>query len=82
MKSAAQERTRTLQVWRRHLSFHENETVLCSCELQPGRFRKGRRIWGCEKSRCYLCHGEKLLQQPTLQQRRANRALQEWSQEW
>jgi hypothetical protein len=29
-----------------------------------------------------LCHGEKLLQQPTRQQRRANRALQEWPQEW
>ena len=81
MKRAAQERKRTLQVWRRHLSFHEHGTVLCSCELQPGRFRKGRRVGGCGKSRCYLCHGEKLLKQPTPQQRRANRALQEWPHE-
>jgi len=82
VKRAAQERKRTLQVWRRHLSFHEHGTMLCSCELQPGRFRKGRRVGGCGKSRCYLCHGEKLLKQPTPQQWRANRALQEWPHEW
>jgi hypothetical protein len=82
VKRAAQERKRTLQVWRRYLSLHEPGTGLCACELQPGRFRKGRRVGGCGKSRCYLCHGEKLLKQPTLQQRRANTALQEWPQEW
>lgn len=82
MKRAAQKRKRILQIWRRHFSFHEPRIVLCACELQPGRFRKGRRVWGCGKSRCYLCHGEKLLKQPTLQQRRANTALQEWLQEW
>ena len=82
MKRVAQERKQALQVWRRHLSFHERGTVWCSCELQPGRFRKGRRVWGCGKSRCYLCHGEKFLKQPTLQQRRSNRVLQEWPHEW
>jgi hypothetical protein len=71
-----------MRVWRRHLALHEAGTIRCVCEGQPGRFRKGQRIGGCGKSRCYLCHGEKLLRQPTLQQRRANRALQEWVQEW
>ena len=73
-----QERGRTLGVWRRHLSFHNRSAVLCSCEFQPGRFRKGQRVWGCGKARCYLCHGDKLLKQPTLQQRRANITRREW----
>jgi hypothetical protein len=82
VRRAAQERQRTLQMWHHHLSLHEQGTVPCACELQPGRFRKGRRVGGCGKSRCYLCHGEKLLKQPTLQQRWANQALQERPHEW
>ena len=35
MKRVAQERKQALQVWRRHLSFHERRTVWCFCELQP-----------------------------------------------
>jgi len=78
VKRAAQERARTLRVWRRHLTFHDRSRVLCVCELQPGRFRKGQRARGCGKARCYLCHGDKLLQRPTLHQRRANVTLREW----
>lgn len=82
MKRAAQERSRTLHVWRRHLSSHDGDAAKrCVCNLQPGRFRKGRRIGGCGRPRCHLCHGDKLAKRPTTQQRRADRALTEWLQE-
>ena len=42
---------------------------MCDCEFQSGRFRKGQRIGGCGKSRCWLCHSEKLSDVPTKQQR-------------
>lgn len=78
MKRAADERERTVNLWRRHLALHESSAELCRCEAQPGRFRKGQRIAGCGNSRCYLCHREKLLKQPTPQQRRSNCVLREW----
>ncbi|MDQ2697024.1 MAG: hypothetical protein M3Z21_16930 [Pseudomonadota bacterium] len=82
MQRAAVERRHTLHVWRQHLSFvHGHEAALCACERQPGRFRKGQRIAGCGKSRCYLCHRDKLLGRPTFQQRRANISLDEWMQQ-
>jgi len=58
MKRAAQERKRTLQVWRRHLSFHEHSPVLCSVNCSQAA-PQGSAGMGCGKSRCYLCHGEK-----------------------
>jgi hypothetical protein len=82
MKRAAQEREQTLRVWRCHLSWHGKDAVLCSCELQPGRFRKGQRVWGCGKSRCYLCHGEKLLKRPTHRQRLSDISFHEWRYEY
>lgn len=78
MKRAHVERTRTIRVWRRHLSFHAGEALNCRCELQVGRFRKTQRMLGCGKARCFLCHGEKLLKRPTLQQRRADAAVRDW----
>jgi hypothetical protein len=69
MRRAAEEKTRTLNVWRRHLRMH-GATLACVCEFQAGRFRKGQRIGGCGNSRCWLCHSAKLLGEPTLQQRR------------
>jgi len=35
-----------------------------------GRFRKGQRIGGCGNSRCWLCHSEKLGDEPTLKELR------------
>ena len=37
--------------------------VKCVCDRQIGRFRK-RKALGCGKARCYLCHGDKLLDRP------------------
>ena len=33
--------------------------VECACDRQLGRFRK-RKALGCGKTRCYLCHSDKL----------------------
>jgi hypothetical protein len=70
MRRASEERLRTLTIWRRHLRTHGG-TAACVCEFQAGRFRKGQRIGGCGKSRCWLCHSGKLSGEPTLQQRRS-----------
>jgi hypothetical protein len=76
MKRAAEERTRTLTVWRRHFCTHKGR-VVCACELQPGRFRKSLRIGGCGASRCWLCHWDKLFGIPTRQLRRNAKAYEE-----
>jgi hypothetical protein len=78
MKRASLERERTIRVWRRHLAFHAGEARNCRCEVQIGRFRKAQRVWGCGQARCFLCHGEKLLRRPTLQQRRSDLSLWDW----
>ena len=64
MRRAAIEKHRTLRIWRAHLATHK-QPVVCSCDLQPGRFRKSQRIGGCGRTRCWLCHGEKLAGHPT-----------------
>ena len=69
MKRAAEELTRTKNVWRQHLRAHHG-AVACVCEYQVGRFRKGQRVGGCGNSRCWLCHSEKLGGVPTIQQLR------------
>jgi len=76
MRRAAIERARTLAIWRKHLAMHTNALV-CACELQPGRFRKGQRIGGCGRPRCWLCHFQKLTEQPTANELRARAALAE-----
>lgn len=68
MKRAATERFRTLRTWRDHLDTHRG-AILCECELQPGRFRKAQRIGGCGRSRCWLCHSDKLAGRATIQER-------------
>ena len=65
-------------MWRRHLSAHDREVILCSCEFQSGRFRKGQRIGGCGNSKCYLCHSEKLLGIPTQSTLRAEISWREY----
>lgn len=70
MRRAAIERFGTLQTWRDHLAVH-GATIFCDCELQPGRFRKSQRVGGCGRSRCWLCHYEKLAGRPTVQDLRS-----------
>lgn len=65
MRRAAIERPRTLRVWRAHNRVvHNGEDTGCPCDQQPGRFRK-LSLGDCGKPRCYLCHGPKLLGEPT-----------------
>jgi hypothetical protein len=78
MKRANVERPRTIRVWRQHLAEHGPGPLACSCEMQPGRFRKGQRVGGCSQAQCYLCHGDELLKRPTRQQRRSDLAYREW----
>ncbi len=42
--------------------------VNCACDLQAGRFRK-RKARGCGRTRCLLCHYEKVLKIPSRQER-------------
>ena len=64
MRRAAIEKHRTLRVWRAHLATHE-QPVVCTCDLEPGRFRKSQRVGGCGRARCWLCHSDKLVGRPT-----------------
>jgi hypothetical protein len=49
--------------------------VNCICEFQIGRFRK-RKALGCGRSRCLLCHFEKIFSVPSVKDRiRENRYL-------
>jgi hypothetical protein len=62
MKRYHQELERTRRVHRRHLRGLHNWPVSvlhCVCEFQIGRFRK-RKAFGCGRSRCLLCHFEKI----------------------
>jgi hypothetical protein len=61
MKRYHRELERTKRVHRLHLrGAHSNvASINCICEFQIGRFRK-RKAFGCDKSRCLLCHYEKI----------------------
>ena len=61
MKRCHQELERTKRVHRLHLRGAHNGVAStdCICEFQTGRFRK-RKAFGCLKSRCLLCHFEKV----------------------
>ena len=76
MQRASLERSRTLSTWRAHVRTHEH-LPLCRCDEQPGRFRKGQRVGGCGKPRCWLCHYSKLRGLLTLSERRAIARLKE-----
>ena len=76
MQRASLERFRTVGTWRAHLRTHSG-LALCQCELQPGRFRKGQRLGGCGKARCFLCHYSKLLGLATLSERRGLASFKE-----
>ena len=70
MQRAALERARTRNVWKAHVRAHTGPLV-CACDLQPGRFRKGQRVGGCGRTRCWLCHGDKLAKIVPVRVRRA-----------
>ncbi len=62
MKRYHQEFERTKGTHRLHLSGLHNwpkVSVDCRCEFQVGRFRK-QKAFGCRRSRCLLCHFEKI----------------------
>lgn len=61
MKRYHQELERTKRVHRLHLrgAHKDAASINCICEFQVGRFRK-RKAFGCDKSRCLLCHYEKI----------------------
>jgi hypothetical protein len=42
--------------------------VACVCEFQAGRFRK-QKAFGCGRSRCLLCHYEKIFSIPSAKDR-------------
>lgn len=41
--------------------------VTCDCDEQVGRFRK-KDAWDCGNTRCYICHGDKLMGYKTRQE--------------
>ena len=43
---------------------------------QRGRYRK-HDAYDCRHTRCFMCHGGKLNQEPTLAERRSRRAFRE-----
>ena len=83
MRRAVVERQRTLRVWRNHnLLVHAGTETGCVCDKQPGRFRKGQKVAGCGKSRCWLCKSEKLAKRPTARDHRQELRYKEWSSEY
>lgn len=86
MKRAALEKARTVRVWRKHLSDHLNsargplkpeDSVGCRCDNQVGRFRKGQRWRGCGRPRCLLCHYEKIMGIPKVNELKARAVFRE-----
>ena len=67
MYRASIERERALRIWKAHNQLiHNGEADTgCACDQQPNRFRKGQKQGVCGRPRCYLCHGDKLLGNPT-----------------
>jgi len=71
MRPYHEELPRTTRELRRHMrEIHgwPKNPVSCICDLQAGRFRK-RDAFDCGRSRCLLCHGEKLLRRPSVKGR-------------
>ena len=80
MKRAAIERIRTRNVWLQHLRRHRLDggaALVCACEFEMGRFRKGQRIGGCGNARCWLCHSEKLGRELTPKELRSVQTFKE-----
>ncbi len=79
MRRAFVERQRTLRIWRAHNQLvHAGMETHCPCDKQPGRFRKGQRVGGCNRPRCWVCHSGKLAKQPSLRDERLALSYQDW----
>ncbi len=82
MRRASLERPRTLRVWRAHNRIIHNDLATdCICDDQPGRFRKGQRIAGCDRQHC-ACKLHKLSHTVTHRDYRAALAYREWGVEF
>jgi hypothetical protein len=71
VKRYHQELGRTKRVHRQHLREVHNypkKAIDCQCELQAGRFRKQKAL-GCRKSRCLLCHYDKIMKIASIKDR-------------
>lgn len=71
MKRCHLELERTRRVHQLHLrGLHKwpLAPVDCVCEFQAGRFRK-QKAFGCGRSRCLLCHFEKIFSIPSAKDR-------------
>lgn len=72
MRRAAIERGATVRRWRATLRFRSVPFAEPDRRHRSvNRLRKGPRLGGCGRSRCWLCHEEKLLRRPTPQEYRA-----------
>ncbi|MHC5538352.1 hypothetical protein ACYOEI_09000 [Singulisphaera rosea] len=90
MRRWHEEYPQTLREWKKHYLSHVEVNVRsgreigkdpyevdCVCDLQRGRFRKGR-AFSCKTPRCLICHGEKYpRREPTKQERFADQKLRE-----
>ena len=70
MKRYHSELQRTKRVHQLHLQLGHSPSlpINCTCEVQVGRFRK-RKSLGCGRSRCLLCHFEKIFGIPSVKDR-------------
>jgi len=81
MRRAAIERSRALRIWKAHIRLIHGGRLDtgCVCDSQANRFRKGQKQGGCGQPRCYICHGPKLLGEPTVKDRmERERACSSW----
>lgn len=83
MRRASLERSRTVRVWRAHkLLTHRGLFGGCTCNEQPGRFRKGQRRAGCGRPRCGICKRYKRIDEPTRRDYQAALTHREWGVEF
>ncbi len=76
------ERTKRVHQLHLHLAHASDAAFDCVCEFQVGRFRK-RKAFGCGRSRCLLCHFEKIFSIPSIRDRvRIQRFIDSREDDW
>jgi hypothetical protein len=76
MYRAAVERQRALKTARNY--GHLTGRYSFGREQCVNRFRKSQKQLGCGKSRCFVCHAEKILDRPTMKERAQREREREW----